>query len=312
MNQDQVKEKLLSLKVPCPDFTLVFSGKASCRVNGLYKPALASIVLHNKNFTNDNALIYTALHEFTHHLAHTRNLVSGRNAHSIAFWALFHSLLKLAIEAGVYVDPYLEDEALKAKREEILELQRQQNELNRKLGQAIAEMETLSQEKGARLEDFLDRHARIPRNHAQNLVKAQHNVALSNVETAGSPSLVEAIVSQGEDMSHAAAMANQGCSIQQIKAVCRQKKVIDPRFDPGEAETDEERLERAKKELSGEYKKKERVERRIDELSREIEALEDPEPRQANDAAPAGTDTAPCAEDPGEALTAGLPKDKAL
>ena len=78
MNQDQVKEKLLALKVPCKDFTLVFSGKASKQVNGLYKSADATIVLHNRNFTSDTALMYTALHELTHHLMACRGLDTGR------------------------------------------------------------------------------------------------------------------------------------------------------------------------------------------------------------------------------------------
>jgi len=274
MNQDQVKEKLLSLNIPCQDFTLIFSGKASAKVNGLYKPAQMLIVIHNKNFENDNHLMYTALHEFTHHIAYSRGLVSGRTSHPVIFWALFHSLLKLAIEASIYVDPYLADETLKAKREEVLELMHQQNELNKKLGLAISEMDALSRERGARIEDFFDRHARIPRKQAENLVKAQIDFDLDDIKAAGSPMLIDEIVSQGEDMAKAADMASEGCSIQQIKAACRQKKVIDPRFDPGEEETEEERLERMKNKLSGELKKKEKLEKKIDELSGEIESME--------------------------------------
>lgn len=96
MNQDQVKEALLSLKIPASDFTIVFSGKASRKVNGLYRPVDASIIIHNKNFTNDNALMVTALHEFTHHISITRGLVNSRSSHPVIFWALFHSILKVA------------------------------------------------------------------------------------------------------------------------------------------------------------------------------------------------------------------------
>ena len=72
MNQDQVKSILLEVE-ECPTpFTLVFSGKANKKVNGLYKPENAEIVLHNKNFESDNQLLYTALHEYAHHLHHVR------------------------------------------------------------------------------------------------------------------------------------------------------------------------------------------------------------------------------------------------
>jgi uncharacterized small protein (DUF1192 family) len=273
MNQDQVKEKLLSLKVPCKDFTLVFSGKASKRVNGLYKPADATIVIHNRNFTNDNALMYTALHEFTHHLMFARGLDTGRNHHPVAFWALFHSLISEAIKAGLYQDPYLNDEKLKEKRTEILELLKAQNELNRKLGAAFSEMAALSKEKGARIEDFIDRHARITRKEAQTLTKLQYSLGLDEVGQESSPALVSAVVGQGKDMPVAAEMASKGCSLQQIKAAVSQKKTIDPFAEPGEEATQGEQLEILEKHLASEVKKKEKLERRICELAQEIERL---------------------------------------
>ena len=64
MNQDQVKEKLLQIDGEVADFSVVFSGKTSKKVDGLYHPEKQEIVIHNKNFEDDNALIYTAVHEF--------------------------------------------------------------------------------------------------------------------------------------------------------------------------------------------------------------------------------------------------------
>jgi hypothetical protein len=275
MNQDQVKEKLLSLKVPCKDFTLVFSGKASKRVNGLYKPGDATIVIHNRNFTNDNALMYTALHEFTHHLMFARGLDTGRNHHTVAFWALFHSLITAAIKAGIYQDPYLSDEKLMEKRAEILDLLKAQNELNRKLGAAFSQMATLSKEKGARFEDFIDRHARIPRKEALTLTKQQYSLGLDEVGQESSPALVNTVVGQGKDMSVAAGMAAKGCSLQQIKAAVSQKKVIDPFVEPREEAPGEEQLETLEKHLASEVRKKEKLEKRICELAQEIEKLKE-------------------------------------
>ena len=60
MNSDQVREKLLRLRKPSEDFTVILSGRKSRKVHGLYKPESREIVLHNKNFKNDDELMYTA------------------------------------------------------------------------------------------------------------------------------------------------------------------------------------------------------------------------------------------------------------
>jgi Zn-dependent peptidase ImmA (M78 family) len=66
MNQDQVKEKLLKLHDCTEDFIVIFSGKKSKKVNGLYKPDKREIIIHNRNLDNDNLLLYTAIHELAH------------------------------------------------------------------------------------------------------------------------------------------------------------------------------------------------------------------------------------------------------
>ena len=67
MNQDQVKEILLQIEESELEFSVTFTGKASKKVNGLYKSDTHEILLHNKNFSVDNELLYTAIHEYTHH-----------------------------------------------------------------------------------------------------------------------------------------------------------------------------------------------------------------------------------------------------
>ncbi|MBP5449726.1 MAG: hypothetical protein J6Y01_06370, partial [Spirochaetales bacterium] len=79
MNQDQIKAKLCEIMKPDVDFTLVLSGKASKKVNGLYYPEKKEIVLHNRNFdradgtVDDNLMMYTAIHEFAHHIRAIRD-----------------------------------------------------------------------------------------------------------------------------------------------------------------------------------------------------------------------------------------------
>jgi len=72
MNQDRVSEMLQAIEPPPAPFTLVFSGKTNKKVNGLYKPTKAEIVIHNRNFDSDDQLIYTAIHEYAHHILFTR------------------------------------------------------------------------------------------------------------------------------------------------------------------------------------------------------------------------------------------------
>ena len=73
MNQQQVVERLLELDNDVEDFIVTFTGKKSKKVDGLYKPGNKEIILHNKNFSDDNSLIYTAIHEFAHHIQFTRS-----------------------------------------------------------------------------------------------------------------------------------------------------------------------------------------------------------------------------------------------
>ena len=68
MDNAKIKELLLDIQDTKLDFTVIQSGKESRRVNGLYKPDTHEIILHNKNFKTDNEMIYTAVHEYAHHL----------------------------------------------------------------------------------------------------------------------------------------------------------------------------------------------------------------------------------------------------
>ena len=103
MNQDQVRELLLSLEKDVPEFSVTFTGKESKRVDGLYKPERREILIHNRNFSDENTLIYTAIHEFAHHVHFSRfpDEVT-RRAHTNRFWDFFHRLLSVAEERGIY------------------------------------------------------------------------------------------------------------------------------------------------------------------------------------------------------------------
>ena len=109
MDNETIKQNLLQIQSTELDFTVIMTGKESTRVNGLYNPETREILLHNKNFHNDTELIYTAIHEFTHHLINEEKLaesggkvIAQGRAHNAAFWSKFHGLLVKAEELGIY------------------------------------------------------------------------------------------------------------------------------------------------------------------------------------------------------------------
>ena len=174
MNQDQAKELLLRTAEAQTEFSLVFSGKESSLVNGLYKPKTREIVLHNRNFDSDDQLVYTALHEYAHHLHCERKgfTVSGR-AHTNEFWGIFHDLLVTAESKGFYTSPF--DTA-----PEFVELTRKIRETcieeNGKImlefGRLLIEAQSLCEKWKTRFEDYLDRALAIPRITASAAAKA--------------------------------------------------------------------------------------------------------------------------------------------
>ena len=111
VNQDQLKIKLDSF-TEHKDFQVIFSGKHSTKVDGIYNPEKHEIIIHNKNFSEENGLMYTAIHELAHHIDFKDNREkTTRNAHGGEFRTIFHFLLEKAIESGDYKefeDPFLD------------------------------------------------------------------------------------------------------------------------------------------------------------------------------------------------------------
>lgn len=173
MNQDQIKEMLLKLKETQLDFTVTFTGKESKKVNGLYMPDTHEILLHTKNFKNDNQLIYTAIHEYTHHLIAEENPLKCKGrAHTNDFWAKFHQLLSIAEKQGVYVLGLENAPELESLTKEI---KKNYLEVNGRLmidfGKKLSEAYQLCQNAGIRYEDYLDRVLQLPRATAKTITK---------------------------------------------------------------------------------------------------------------------------------------------
>ena len=177
MNQDTVKEKLLAIEDAPLEFSLVFSGKKSKKVNGLYKPNTREIILHNRNFQSDSAgqnlLLYTAIHEYAHHLhACSRGGTLSARAHNSEFWAIFHALLEKAEAKKIYNDVFAVSPELLKLTDLIRDKYLKNNgSLVKEMGKQLLKAHELCTGIGVRFEDYVDRMLRIPRTAANMAMK---------------------------------------------------------------------------------------------------------------------------------------------
>jgi hypothetical protein len=173
MNQDQVKGELLKLRGELAPFEVILSGKKSRKVNGLYRPDTRQIILHNRNFRDDNALLYTAIHELAHHIQFTTASVPvSVRSHTTEFWSLLHALLREAEEKGIYRNvfttiPEFEELTGRIKRE-ILSVN---GSLMKKLGALLLQAMELCERHQASFGDYLDRVLNLPRSSASLIMK---------------------------------------------------------------------------------------------------------------------------------------------
>ncbi|MGN0738683.1 MAG: hypothetical protein ACI4LX_00760 [Treponema sp.] len=179
MDNEKIKEMLLDISPSSLEFTVTQSGKESKRVNGFYKPDTHEIILHNKNFKTENELVYTAVHEYTHHLIAEEQLalngssyMPNAKVHTENFWVKFHSLLKIAEEKKYYS---LDIEASPELKELTEKIRREYLEVNGKLmqefGRLLAKAHELCQQANIRYEDYIDRVLCLPRNSARDITR---------------------------------------------------------------------------------------------------------------------------------------------
>jgi len=150
------------------------SGKKSRKVHGLYKPDTREIIIHNRNFKNDNELMYTAIHEYAHHLQFTSSAapVSART-HTTAFWNLLHTLLFEAEEKGIYSNPFEQIEEFRALTREIRgRFLEGGGTLMKELGKLLLHAHELCEKHGTSYPDYLDRVLGLPRTSAAVIVKS--------------------------------------------------------------------------------------------------------------------------------------------
>lgn len=255
MDNEGIKQALLKLFPSKLDFSVTMTGKASSRVNGLYKPDTHEILLHNKNFKTENALMYTAIHEYTHHLVTEELAASGLplkgKCHDTNFWSKMDGLVDEAVRQGVYVRK--RSSRLAKLTEEARALDREVAEMKRKLGEKLREIQSLSDEEGERFEDVLAHDLRIQPGTARKCVDA--SLASVPDKALGQDELELAASAKGEKAAAAAKELASGKSLRQAKAAMAANK---PR--------EEGAFERLKKEEA-------RIEKTMAQLGQRLETV---------------------------------------
>jgi hypothetical protein len=264
MNQDQVKEALLSIEDAPQDFQVIFSGKKSGKVNGLYKPETREIIIHNRNFDDDNLLVYTAIHEYAHHLhACSRGGNLSARSHTAEFWAILHGLLEKAETLNVYKNVFADSPELAELTETIRkQYLRENGSLVKELGMYLLRAHELCAAIGARFEDYIDRVLCIPRLAAGTAIKTyQYNL---NPQVGSDNMRFLAGIKNNDERMAAEQALIRGKSPDAVKVAVRGGH----QAFPSEPLTEEDRRDRLEKE-------KRRLERTIASLTKRLGEVEE-------------------------------------
>ncbi len=263
MNQDAVVALLIDTEPSPSPFTLAFSGKSNDKVNGLYKPDKAEIVLHNHNFESDDQLVYTALHEYAHHLHHCRRGgLSQARSHTNEFWAIFHDLLVKAEAKGHYRNVYdTEPEFLELTariREQCIHAN---GELMLEFGRLLAQAADLCRRHRTRFEDYVDRVLGLPRQTATAAVAVQ---AASIDPSIGWDNMRMAVSFRDpEERAQVVDALKSGASPAAVKGMFRAGPAAEEEDPADRLLREKERLERSIRSMSARL---EEIERKLSEL----------------------------------------------
>ncbi len=176
MRAEDVKLKLLQIEECHADFTVVLSGKSSKKVHGLYKVESAEIVIHNRNFTEENALMYTAIHEYAHHLHFTdrdeRKRPNAKRSHTIAYRTILHRLLGKAQAIGAYQNIFNSSNEFQSLTKKIKDHYLVKNgQIMKDFGKLLLEAMALCEQNQASFDDYVERELSLHRTQAQSIMR---------------------------------------------------------------------------------------------------------------------------------------------
>ncbi|MBN2509958.1 MAG: hypothetical protein JXB03_06765 [Spirochaetales bacterium] len=172
MNQEQVKKTLLEVHPSDEYFSVVFTGKKSRKVDGLYYPDKREILIHNKNMETEDEILYTALHEYAHHLHFTGGGIPvSRRSHTREFWNIFHKLLETAETKGLLKNVFRINPKFVALTQKIKEQYMEKNgTLMQEFGRLLCDALHLCEEYHVSFEDYVDREIGLYRHSAKTLM----------------------------------------------------------------------------------------------------------------------------------------------
>lgn len=214
MNENFVKENLQKIHKCKKDFSVAFTGKKSKSIFGFYKFAEKIIFIHNRNFTDSNMLMYTAIHELAHHVCATeKGMSSSVKHHTKLFWATFDDLIEEAVKKKIY---------LRQRKSEIEELVKEAHEidvkiahLRRDLGAVLRRLQDACKKNMVRVEDVISHDLLLSKASFNSSVKA----SLLNLDDSCGQDLQNVAIKAktSEQALQALQLASQGKTIAQLQ-----------------------------------------------------------------------------------------------
>ncbi|MCL2520146.1 MAG: hypothetical protein FWE37_03980 [Spirochaetaceae bacterium] len=267
MNQNDVKQALLSLESNVPEFSVIFSGKTSQKVNGLYKPETMEILIHNLNFKDDNSLLYTAIHEYAHHVhfnSPNYERPSAKRAHTIAYRTILHGLLNKAEEIKLYKNIFDSEHEFVELTKKIKEQYLAKNgNLMKDFGRLLIEALDLCQRHQTSFEDYVERVLTMQRGQAKSIMKVfaldiDPKIGFDNMKIASG-------LKDPEQRQFVEEMLQEGKSQDEARSFIREHKVK-PEENLKRLEAEKRRIEKSLEKLTERLGE---VEAKLNELAHE-------------------------------------------
>lgn len=266
MNNEKIKEILLQIEDSGIEFSVTQTGKESKRVNGFYKPDTHEIFLHNLNFKTENQLIYTAVHEYTHHLITVeKQKIDPRygsqncKSHTQDFWAKFGQLIQKAEELGFYKILWQEIPELAELTQDLKSNYLEKNgQLMSEFGKKLAKAWELCTQNDIRYEDYIDRVLCLPRTAEKDIrrvgaVEVNAALGFENMKT------IASIKKKDDRKTAEQELLQGGKSPSSVIQMMKQKSNCNNQTDP------KTKLE----------KEKSRLEKTIAQLTQRLELVEE-------------------------------------
>ncbi|MBE3065155.1 MAG: hypothetical protein IMZ69_09085 [Spirochaetes bacterium] len=169
MTEAQIKTLLCAIRKPPRDFEVTLTHRANKRINGTYYMDRALIKINDRNFTRDSVMLFTAIHEYAHHLQYCAR---EKTSHNREFYALYHDLVDEAIEKKLLEEQPTTDAIQKAETE-VKELLRQHVELERRIAAKLIDLHNECALNSVNPEYWTERRLQLPHNGQRPFLKTR-------------------------------------------------------------------------------------------------------------------------------------------